>query len=62
MPTWLRWVAHVNPLTYEVDGLRSLMLAGGESSLSRGLDFAVLAATLAVLVVIGGPMYPRIVT
>jgi ABC-2 type transport system permease protein len=61
MPDWLKWIAHVNPLTYEVDGLRALMLAGGGSSLGLGLDFTVLTVTLAVLVAWAGKMYPRIV-
>jgi ABC-2 type transport system permease protein len=62
MPEWLRQIAHLNPLSYEVDGLRALMLAGGESSFGLGLDFTVLIAVLALLVVIGGWIYPRIVT
>lgn len=62
MPGWLRQISHLNPLTYEVDGLRALMLAGGESNLGLGLDFAVLITVLALLVVIGGWIYPRIVT
>jgi ABC-2 type transport system permease protein len=61
MPDWLKWIAHVNPLTYEVDGLRALMLGGGGSSLGLGLDFTVLTVTLAVLVAWAGKMYPRIV-
>lgn len=61
MPDWLKWIAHVNPLTYQVDGLRSLMLAGGRTSLGLDLDFIVLAATLALLVAVAGRMYPRIV-
>jgi ABC-2 type transport system permease protein len=62
MPDWLKWIAHVNPLTYEVDGLRASMLAGAVSSFGLGLDFAVLGFALAVLVAIGGWIYPRIVT
>jgi ABC-2 type transport system permease protein len=62
MPAWLRGVAHGNPLTYEVDGLRALMLAGGGSGLGLQVDFAVLALALAVLVLIGGWMYPRLIT
>jgi len=62
MPVWLQWVAHVNPLTYEVDGLRTLMLAGGASVLGLALDFTVLAVTLAILVMIAGWLYPRIAT
>ena len=61
MPAWLKWIAHVNPLTYEVDGLRALMLACGTSGLGLPLDFAVLTGTLALLVVCCGRMYPRIV-
>jgi ABC-2 type transport system permease protein len=62
MPEWLRQIAHLNPLTYEVDGLRALMLAGGDSSLGLGLDFVVLITALTLLVLIGGWIYPRIVT
>ncbi len=60
MPPWLQWVAHFNPLTYEVDGLRALMPVGGVSVLSLSVDFSVLTATLAVLVLIAGWIYPRI--
>ena len=62
MPGWLRQIAHLNPLTYEVDGLRTLMLAGGASSFGLGPDFAVLTGVLVLLVIIGGWIYPRIVT
>ncbi len=62
MPPWLKVVAHVNPLSYVVDGLRSLMLVGSSSTLGLGMDFGVLLAGLAVLVWIGGWMYPRLIT
>ncbi len=62
MPPWLQQVAHANPLTYEVDGLRTLMLSGGATAVGLSVDFAVLSATLAVLVLIAGWMYPRIIT
>lgn len=61
MPDWLKLVAHVNPLTYEIDGLRTLMLAGGESALGVATDFAVLTAVLTLLVALAGRMYPHIV-
>ena len=61
MPAWLQAVAHANPLSYEVDGLRALMLADGHSALGVPMDFAVLAGVLALLVVVGGAMYPRLV-
>src|SRR5450631_2799511 len=59
MPPWLRWIAHANPLSYVVDGLRTLMLVGGASTLGLGNDFGVLVLGLALLVWIGGWMYPR---
>ena len=38
------------------------MLIGGDSNFGFGLDFVALIAALALLVVIGGWIYPRIVT
>jgi ABC-2 type transport system permease protein len=61
MPGWLRMVAHANPLSYLVDGLRSIMVVGSASTLGLGVDFGVLAAGLAVLILIGGRMYPRLI-
>jgi len=61
MPNWLRVVAHVNPLTYEVDALRTLMVAEGQSAYGLGLDFAVLLATTTVLVLVGARLYPAVV-
>lgn len=62
MPGWLKAIAHGNPLTYEVDALRALMLNGGTSSFSLPLDFGVLASVTIVLVIIAGLLYPRAVT
>lgn len=62
MPGWLKAVAHFNPLTYEVDGLRTLMLLHGTSSQTLAIDFTVLGVVYALLVAIGGWIYPRIVT
>jgi ABC-2 type transport system permease protein len=61
MPVWLQSIASVNPLTYEVDGLRALMVRGGTSGLGLGLDFAVLIGFVAVLVAIVARLYPRLV-
>jgi ABC-2 type transport system permease protein len=62
MPLWLQAVARANPLTYEVDALRALMLTGGFSAFGLGTDFTVLLAAVAIMVVIGGKLYPRIAT
>jgi ABC-2 type transport system permease protein len=61
MPSWLRVVSHFNPLTYEVDALRTLMVAGNASSLGLGLDFLVLICVTVLVVVVGAKFYPRIV-
>ena len=62
MPMWLRSIASVNPLTYEVDGLRALMVQGGTSTLGLGVDFGVLLAFIVVLVAVATRLYPRLVT
>lgn len=60
MPAWLKTLSLANPLTYQVDALRALMLAGGVSKYGLGVDCAVLAAITAMLVVIAARMYPRL--
>lgn len=62
MPLWLRSLSRVNPLTYQVDALRSLMIVGGLSSFGLALDFAFLAGAVAVLVAIATHLYPKIIT
>jgi ABC-2 type transport system permease protein len=62
MPGWLQVVSRGNPLTYEVDALRAMMLAGGTSSYGLGVDFAILLGTTTCLVLIAGALYPRVVT
>jgi len=59
MPEWLRAVSHANPLTYEVDALRALMLTNGTSDYGLPLDFSVLLAATAVLTAIAARMYGR---
>jgi ABC-2 type transport system permease protein len=59
MPTWLKVLARINPLSYEVDLLRALML-GQPSSISMVLDFAVLIGMGIILVLIGAKLYPRV--
>jgi ABC-2 type transport system permease protein len=61
MPDWLRVVSRVNPLSYEVDALRALMLQNGVSTFGLPTDFAVLLITTAVLVAVGAYLYPRVV-
>jgi ABC-2 type transport system permease protein len=62
MPPWLQNVARINPLSYQVDLLRALMLPGGESAFGIASDFVVLIASTVVLVAIAVRVYPRVVT
>jgi ABC-2 type transport system permease protein len=62
MPPWLKAIAHVNPLSYEVDGLRALMLSDGVSKFGLTLDAGVLIGIFAVLVTVATRIYPRMVT
>jgi ABC-2 type transport system permease protein len=62
MPRWLQVVAHANPLTYEVDALRTLMLPGETSAYGLGVDFGVLLFATAVMVTIAARLYPRAAT
>src|SRR5258705_10403599 len=61
MPSWLRAVSRVNPLTYQVDALRSLMIVGGGSSFGLGVDFLMQIVALVVLVAVATKLYPSIV-
>ena len=62
MPDSLRAVSSANPLTYEVDALRALMLQGGVSVYGLLVDGLVLAVVFAGLVGIAARLYPRMVT
>src|SRR3974390_714216 len=59
MPAWLSTVSHVNPLTYEVDALRVLMLLHGASDYGLLLDFCVLVVVTAALIGVAARMYGR---
>jgi ABC-2 type transport system permease protein len=60
MPDWLKAIAYVNPLTYVVDALRGLMIAGGVSEYGVAVDLAILVAVAAALIAIGGRLYARV--
>jgi ABC-2 type transport system permease protein len=62
MPSWLRAVAKVNPLSYQVDALRTLMIVGSTTSFGLGRDFLMLFVAFAVLVAVATKLYPTIVT
>ena len=60
MPDWLKWLARLNPLTYEVDAMRALMVAGGRSLYGIGLDIIVLVITSTILTLLASSVYPNL--
>ncbi|NES13170.1 MULTISPECIES: ABC transporter permease [Micromonospora] len=61
MPPPLRWLAHLNPLTYQTDLLRALMLSAGRSAFGLPRDLAVLIGSLVLLVGLAARLCPRVV-
>jgi ABC-2 type transport system permease protein len=57
MPGWLRALSRVNPLTYEVDALRGLLIG---SPAHVGLDFLVLVASVVVGVATASSLVGRL--
>ena len=57
MPTWLQVISHINPLTYQVDGLRALMLAQPSSVFHPAIDCGILLGALIVMLAISGKLY-----
>ncbi|HNB27381.1 MAG TPA: ABC transporter permease [Alphaproteobacteria bacterium] len=62
MPDWLKAIARFNPLTYEVDALRALMLTGSSSAYGLGTDAAIMVVVFLALMLIAARLYPRMVT
>ncbi len=58
MPGWLRVVARANPLTYEVQGLRQLLVGVGGAGL-LWLDFLVVASFFTVMLLAATRAYPK---
>ena len=60
MPPWLHAVARLNPLTYQVDALRTLMLPGYQSTFGLSIDYLIQIAVYAALLTIATRLYPTI--
>ncbi len=58
---WVAVVARLHPLSYMVDGLRTLMVSGNCETLSLPLDFAVLLIVNLAIVWLAARIYPRLV-
>jgi len=60
MPYWLQIVSQINPLTYEVDALRALMLVNGPTVYGVTFDLLFLIVASAINVAIAAKLYPRV--
>jgi len=60
MPEWIRTLSSLNPLTYQVDALRTFMVGGESSHFGIGVDFAVCGSVFCVLLAIATKVYPKI--
>jgi ABC-2 type transport system permease protein len=58
MPGWLRVVAHANPLTYEVQGLRQMLVGVGGAGV-LWLDFLVVVGFFAAMLAAATLAYPK---
>jgi len=61
MPRWLQVISQINPLTYETDALRALMLSNGPTVYGVPFDLLFLLAATAINVGIAAKLYPRVV-
>lgn len=60
MPHWLKILSILNPLTYQVDALRSFMITAHADALELTIDFGVGLFAFALLVMIATKIYPKI--
>jgi ABC-2 type transport system permease protein len=58
MPGWLHAIARINPLTYEVQGLRQMLVGVGGAG-EVWLDFLVVAAFFAAMLAAATRAYPK---
>ncbi|WP_165774149.1 ABC transporter permease [Mycolicibacterium sphagni] len=59
MPEWLRWLSRINPLSYEVDSLRLLLI--GVPSAHPWLDLGVLVLAAVVGIALASSLLRRLV-
>jgi len=57
MPGWLQVINHINPLSYEVEALRGLLVG---TPARFALDFGVLAVAAAVMISVAAALLPRL--
>lgn len=61
MPKWLQVISQINPMSYLVDALRTLMISGGVSHFGLAMDFEIMGLTFALMLYIASKLYAGIV-
>jgi ABC-2 type transport system permease protein len=59
LPSWLKWAFYINPLTYGVDALRTIMMPGWPSLLSLHYDILIIIIFDLVMIIIGTYAFSR---
>ena len=59
LPSWLKWAFYINPLTYSVDTLRSVMINGWQPLLPLQYDILIICVFNAIVIIIGTYMFSR---
>lgn len=59
LPSWLKWAFYVNPFTYCVDALRSVMLSGWHPLLPLQYEILIICIFNAIVISIGTYMFGR---
>lgn len=59
LPSWLIWAFYINPLTYSVDVLRSVIVSGWQPLLPLQYEILIICAFNAIVISIGTYMFSR---
>ncbi|MBN1643255.1 MAG: ABC transporter permease [Dehalococcoidales bacterium] len=59
MPVWLKVLARINPLSYIVEAMRSLLVSGDYHRI--GLDFGIIILATAVMIILASTSFSRII-
>jgi len=59
LPAWLKWAFYINPLTYSVDAMRTVMIPGWHYILPLQYDILIIFVFDVVTVIIGTYMFSR---
>ena len=59
-PSWLSFLAHLDPLMYGVDGIRGAILGSSYAQYPRWLDLAVIGAFAVAMILLGGYLFKKI--